>query len=1105
MDNSNNKTSLLISSQVPQFVKDDHETFVNFLEDYYKFLEQDGQLSYVQKNFLRFLDIDNINQDIKEDALFEGHTEEGGYHSFLQKMYDNFIALIPAKVLADRTLILKHAKDFYRARGSEKSVRFLLRILFNKEISFYYPRQDVLKASDGKWYIETAIRVGNIQVNNVSNTSAATKFVSKQIIGETSNTTAIVEFVDTFYDKGKLVTELKISNFDREFSASEIVHARYEENGEEKFLSGRLYSGSISYVSLIDGGVGYTLGEEIPIEGDGANAKIIVSRVTKGSLTSIGVLKPGAGFKVDDNIFILGGGGDGANGRVSIVDLSNKYHPNTYQIVADQIYLEANTPIGNTIYANLKPEIIDPANNWIANSMHYWAYANCGPVLFAELVREGEGYTSMPVADIQSNTAVRSLGIVGRMEIRRGGVNYQVGDTIEFDNPYGSFGTGAYANVTNVAANGMITSVNWVTQPGHFPGGEGYNQATLPLARVVSGTGSNAYIEVVATIGDGEQLIESSTTFGTILEIKVIAAGDGFTYAPLLNLANMSTGSNASALAYIVQGTYVYPGRYLNDDGHLSSYNFLEDRDYYQNYSYVVKIDEPISKYRKPLKDLTHPAGMKLFGQYDFVTNNSLNVRTSAANTINSKMVLSEYYVNTNDVTKSGSYNVKTLVGTYEPYIGTATFNIMPTSTTTYGSRNSRIYVKSFRHSYKSGQKVFLKFNQGYANIVNGLYTVVMANTNYFSVDVVNGNTNIITPKPNTSNLVLSSGSGNTVSFINVSYWVANSNNKFDVGDTLNVRGNLVSVVYASQNSATFAVFPAVSGNISGEDFIVLQQPYPANGNVIIYDPKIRINYSDKRQTANASVYLKFQTDDTTYENTFYEVTTANSVAFSVQHSNIANAIVKNGLVRVYSNTIVVTANSHDIVEGESIYLTFTTGDVANATSNFYNVYHSTANTFNIDTPNTVMTGGAVDIKTANITVTVTNHGFRTDDSIYMWFTSGDIANVSNGYYTVFVKDINTMYITDFGEKIGSNGELTIYRGYMNATLTRADHGYSIGDYVRVMFDSGNLANISNGIYYVNDVADSSTYNIAHRNIIISGNLTNLLPNNSGNVYVSKA
>ena len=149
---SNNKTSVLIKSQVPAFVRDEYGLFVEFMEQYYKFLEQDGELSYVTKNFTKFKDINEIKLDIDEDAL-SGNThyleESSDYHGFLQKLYDNFTDAIPDNIIADRVLLLKHAKEFYRTRGSEKSVQFLMRALYGEEVEFYYPKNDILRASDG--------------------------------------------------------------------------------------------------------------------------------------------------------------------------------------------------------------------------------------------------------------------------------------------------------------------------------------------------------------------------------------------------------------------------------------------------------------------------------------------------------------------------------------------------------------------------------------------------------------------------------------------------------------------------------------------------------------------------------------------------------------------------------------------------------------------------------------------------------------------------------------------------------------------------------------------------------------------------------------------
>ena len=53
---SNNKTSLLISSQLPEFVRDSPEyaNFTLFLKAYYEWMEQEGQVTNRSKNLLYY-------------------------------------------------------------------------------------------------------------------------------------------------------------------------------------------------------------------------------------------------------------------------------------------------------------------------------------------------------------------------------------------------------------------------------------------------------------------------------------------------------------------------------------------------------------------------------------------------------------------------------------------------------------------------------------------------------------------------------------------------------------------------------------------------------------------------------------------------------------------------------------------------------------------------------------------------------------------------------------------------------------------------------------------------------------------------------------------
>lgn len=55
-------------------------------------------------------------------------------------------------------------------------------------------------------------------------------------------------------------------------------------------------------------------------------------------------------------------------------------------------------------------------------------------------------------------------------------------------------------------------------------------------------------------------------------------------------------------------------GHYTNNDSQLSTDRYLQDSYFYQEYSYVLRTEVDIDRYRDILKQTVHPAGMKLFG-----------------------------------------------------------------------------------------------------------------------------------------------------------------------------------------------------------------------------------------------------------------------------------------------------------------------------------------------------------------------------------------------------------------------------------------------------------------------------------------------------------
>lgn len=764
---TNSKISNLVASQVPFFVRNDHDTFVKFLEAYYEYTEQSGKVVERAKNLPAYSDIDRTVDE------------------FTEYFYKTYLLKIPRDIIADKSLVLKHIKDFYTARGTEKSIEFLLRILLGEEnTEFYYPKRDVLKASDGKWFVEKSVKIEDVYVNGVPNTSinVIQNFKNRKISGNTSNAYAIVERAEVYYEGDVLIYELKISNQYKTFRAGETIFTLFDENGVTKSLTANLFKGFINTVEVTAPGTGYKIGDIVSIETfTGTGGNIIVSSVTSGNIVSLGIIRGGAGFKANDNMLITGGGGVGAGGYVAAVLKDGSVHPNSYSVPISTIALEANTTIGNTLYSNLSSS---NANVTLANATAYFTYSNTGPISATTVTFQGSGYLGLPTITAVANTVVRSLGILGRMDINDGGLNYANGNIITITNVIGGYGTGAAANVKSVDANGKITAVQFVPVAGQIIGGTGYSQSRLPVANVVSVTGNGANIVVSAVLGDGEDIQAGTTSVGGIIRLSIVSRGTNYDVDTKLNLSSFGDGT-AKATASIVTGSFTYPGRYLNDDGHLSGYNFLEDRDYYQSFSYVVKARHSIEKYRKALKDLIHPAGMKLFGEYLFV-DPMLNVSFNTTN---------------------GQYTNTTYLGTY---------------TSTSNANGTLVLVYSPNKDVSALTNVYVEILSGdTANLSNGSFSVNAINSAAFTIYYANAMSGTVSANTGNGNTRILTGSSTAFA-------------RFNLGDRLRISGySNTFYVGAVQNATSLTVTTGLPRKIAGNTFYRLQTRANNSGNIL--------------------------------------------------------------------------------------------------------------------------------------------------------------------------------------------------------------------------------------------------------------------------------
>ena len=129
------KLSSLLPTQVPEFVREDYTTFVEFLKAYYEFIDQN-----YDTQFTKLRDLDTT------------------LDSFLEHFKNELAHNIPYTVVNERFL-LERIKDQYLAKGSEASFKLLFKMLFNKEVVVDYPATQILRASDGRWNQDVSIFV----------------------------------------------------------------------------------------------------------------------------------------------------------------------------------------------------------------------------------------------------------------------------------------------------------------------------------------------------------------------------------------------------------------------------------------------------------------------------------------------------------------------------------------------------------------------------------------------------------------------------------------------------------------------------------------------------------------------------------------------------------------------------------------------------------------------------------------------------------------------------------------------------------------------------------------------------------------------------------
>lgn len=550
MIESGQKTSLLIPSQLPEFVRDDpnYANFVLFLQAYYEWMEQTGQVTDRSKNILNYVDIDKTSEE------------------FLQYFYNEFLPYFPQDILADKVKVAKIARELYQSKGTQASYKFLFKTLFNSDVDFFFTKDAVLRASAGKWYVAKSLKLDSTNLNFFD-------CVNYRIFGETSKAIATIEAVVLTGNK----IQLFVSDIQRLFQSGENVRVVDANNQDVLMEDGMPHEGKIVgqisqiLISPTNRGLLYRPGDPVIVYGGlssntGVGATATVGETTTGSIQRISVASGGYGYRENPNTIITLTNAPGTVVQVSSVDPAANGVANVAFVPTDGIGLKASILIGAADY-NFSNLAISNASTTLANAFTFTGFTTF-PISSLIVLNSGGGLTSVPQITAQSlfNTDIgqgnlRNLGILAPIQIANTGTGYAVNDTIVFT---GGSGFGAAANITSVGANGEIETVSYVYPPGplSYPlGGSGYRADALPLLTISTSGGTNGSVFVPGILGDGAVFSTSVDRVGSVTSINILEAGEDYVSAPSVSLkvqdiviANVSIGDLPTTGQIVYQG-----------------------------------------------------------------------------------------------------------------------------------------------------------------------------------------------------------------------------------------------------------------------------------------------------------------------------------------------------------------------------------------------------------------------------------------------------------------------------------------------------------------------------------------------------------------------
>ena len=552
---------------------------------------------------------------------------------FLVYYRDTYLHELPYGIVDTETMI-ERVLDFYQSRGSEDAFRFLFRAIFNKSVSISYPRDQVFMASDGQYEIPTVMKFSRSTfvgdpldletrqiVGLTSGAKATVLRITESYEGDLAVVTAFIDDILPRVIEGNIVLNTGIPNDD----TNRLIVTSYGTPPEGS--STQLYDW---YLSLEDS-VGTTFVPGETISSLPSNDPIAITTQVLGSVVGFDIVNKGGGYKLGDLVYppsnTAAGFGFGGIGR--IVEFSN----------TDISSILVDVP-GERYYTGL-PLIVDNSGTQGGGLAGFVSAITPGRLLLhadnggPTTIDDGE-YLTFEMMDV-----IDGINTLVEYKATREDINYfeegvKISDALTPNTPINSgdwSGANALSALYTIGLNDRILDVlsQLDVVPVYIDGVRTNLGGVLEVAVTSSGTGyvteptvavqtpKTPTIDIAGTQNVTDQQmafvvaeVSAPQVSGQVGRIQVVAGGSGYTNTSTFTVNSVMTSSITGsglqvklALGTVSQGI----GRFVDTRGQVSADRYIQDITYYQPFSYVLTVEEDVSRYGDVVNRFVHPSG----------------------------------------------------------------------------------------------------------------------------------------------------------------------------------------------------------------------------------------------------------------------------------------------------------------------------------------------------------------------------------------------------------------------------------------------------------------------------------------------------------------